>query len=69
MNDNIMKNYRIKKELKQEEIAKMINCTKAGYSLYESGQRQPKASIIIKLSQILDCSINELINHFANLEN
>lgn len=68
-NDNIMRNYRIKLGLKQEQIANMINYTKSAYSLFEKGQRQPKASVILQLSNILHCPVDELIKHFANLEN
>ena len=69
MNKSVLTTLRINKGLKQEDLGKEIGYTKSGMSLLEKGKRQPKASTIIKLSKLLDCSIETLINHFANLEN
>lgn len=65
---NLIYELRVKKGIKSKELAEKIGYTQGGLSLLENGKRQPKASIIIKLSNILDCSIAELVNHFAKLE-
>lgn len=66
--DNLIYQLRMKKGLKSKELADKIGYTQGGLSLLENGKRQPKASTIIQLSNILDCSIAELVNHFAKLE-
>ena len=68
MNDNIIKYYRIKKGMTLEELGSKIGYTKSAIYRMEKGLFQPKASAIINLSNILDCSISELVNHFAKLE-
>lgn len=68
MNDNVIKHYRIIKNLTMEELGSKIGYTKSAIYRMEKGLFQPKASAIIKLSEILQCPIIELINHFAKLE-
>lgn len=46
----------------QEELAKKLNLSKGIISLYENEIRKPSYEILIKLSEIFDCSIDYLLS-------
>lgn len=50
---------RKEKNLKQEEVAKVIGVTKQYISLIETDKNIPSADILIKLSEVLNFSIDE----------
>lgn len=56
-----LKQYRLKKKLKQIDICKMLNIKQNAYSLYENGKAQPTLETLVRLSYILDCSIDDLL--------
>lgn len=57
---DVIKETRIKKNLKQEEAAKMIGVTVQTYSKWENGKTEPKASQVAKLSKILGISTHSI---------
>lgn len=59
---SFIKNRRIEKGLTQIELANKLNVTDKAISNYENGRRIPDISILKELSNILDVSINELLN-------
>ena len=56
----VIRNARLKKNLKQENAAKLVGVTVQTYSKWENGKTEPKASQIAKLSEILGVSTNEI---------
>lgn len=56
-----IKNLREKHGLSQIDLANILNVTQGAVSQWESGQSKPRADVLIKLSRILDCSIDELL--------
>lgn len=66
--DNLIYQLRMKKNLTLKDLGDKIGYSQVGVLHIEKGERQPKASTIIQLSNILDCSIAELVNHFAKNE-
>ena len=48
-------------DLKQEEIAKMLNCTQACYSNYENGKREIPPAVLEKLADFYNVSIDYLL--------
>ena len=58
--NNAIKNARLKKNLKQEDAAKLVGVTVQTYSKWENGKTEPKASQIAKLSSILSVSTNDI---------
>lgn len=46
------------KDLRQEDIAKILGITRQQYQLYESGKREIKFSLAIKLAQYYDVSLD-----------
>lgn len=51
-----LKEARIKKELKQEELAKEMDLTQASISQFEKGQRLPTPANITRFSEVLGVS-------------
>ncbi|NCA96892.1 MAG: XRE family transcriptional regulator [Bacteroidia bacterium] len=56
-----LKNARVKKGLKQKELAKMLNVSSKTVSNYELGFRDPDIKMLIKISQILNVTIDYLV--------
>lgn len=48
------------KGLTQADIAKKINVTRACYSNYETGSRNPSLEVVVKLKQILDVTDDQI---------
>jgi transcriptional regulator with XRE-family HTH domain len=62
MLNNVIKEARIRRNLKQEEVAEFVNVTVQTYSKWENGKTEPKASQVSKLSEILKVSEKEICN-------
>ena len=56
-----IKVHRLEKGLTQEKLAQKMNTTKAAISRYEKDQRQPRLDIILRICEVLDVSISDLI--------
>ena len=53
--------FRKKKNLTQEQLAEMLGVNRTTVTLWERGVNKPKIEMIEKLTEILDCSINDLV--------
>lgn len=63
MNDNFASNLKIlrmKKCLKQSTLANMVGVSHGTISNWESGAGEPTVTTLIKLSEVLDCSLERL---------
>jgi len=56
-----LKETRIDKGLTQEEVADRIGMTRQAVSAYESGKRQPGIDILMKLAEVYEVSIENLL--------
>lgn len=56
-----LKEIRTKKELTQEEFAKLLNISPSSISLYESGSREPSLATLVNIAKILDVSTDYLL--------
>lgn len=45
----------------RNELAKMVGITYNAVLLYELGRREPKASILKRMSEVFDCRMEDLI--------
>ena len=59
---NQLKTKRVKKGLSQLEVAKQVKIDVRLYQRYEYNEREPKASIAIKLANILETTVEELFS-------
>ena len=48
-------------DLKQKDMAKILNCSQQVYSNYELGQRDIPTEILIRLSQYYNVSVDYLL--------
>lgn len=56
-----IKNLREDHDLSQADVAKQLNCSQVAYSYYEIGRRDIPTDVLIKLSDIYDCSVDYLL--------
>ena len=63
-----LKNVREKKGISQKEMAERIGVAKSTYSMYESGSREPNIQTIRKIADVLDVSIEYLMNGYVDYE-
>ena len=63
-----LKNVREKKGISQKEMAERIGVAKSTYSMYESGSREPNLQTIRKIANVLDVSIEYLMNGYVDYE-
>lgn len=61
---NFIREHRLKMGLTQEEVSKMLGISQVAYGRYELGLREPKFSLIIKISQVLDFDPGEFFNQY-----
>ena len=54
------------KKVSQSELAQKLNVSQPAVSMYETGERQPDISLIPKLAEILQCSIEDIVYCFCN---
>ena len=56
-----LKRFRKQKNLTQTELGKMLNYGSTAIANYESGRNEPSLDVLIKLSEILDVSTDDLL--------
>ena len=49
------------RDLKQEDIAQVLNCTQACYSNYENGKREIPYAVLNKLADFYNVSVDYLL--------
>ena len=53
-------------DLKQREVADILNCSQRVYSNYELGQRDIPTDVLIKLSKFYNVSVDYILGLTAN---
>ncbi len=61
-----IRNLREDKDLNQTEIAKMLGMSQTGYSKYETGENDIPTSVLIKLANFYNTSIDYLLDQTDN---
>lgn len=56
-----IRDLREDKDLKQEDLAKLLNCTQACYSNYENGRRDIPTEVLKALADFYNVSIDYLL--------
>lgn len=59
---NKLREAREKKGLSQVEIAKKAQIDVRQYQRYEYGEREPRASLVVRLAKILGITVEELFS-------
>lgn len=63
-----IKNYRKLNNVTQQELANKLGISRSTLSYYENGEVEPNIYTLLKLSEIMNCSIDYLFN-IENLDN
>lgn len=56
-----IRDLREDRDLKQDDIAKILNCSQACYSYYESGKRDIPTEVLQKLADFYGVSVDYLL--------
>lgn len=56
-----LKNYRLKTNRTQREMAEFLGISERGYRNYEIGAREPNLSSLIQIADILEVSLDDLV--------
>lgn len=59
---NNFRYFRTKKGLSQRQVAEYLGITSQAYSNYENSKREADYATLLKLSQLFECTIEELIS-------
>lgn len=57
----ILKELRLERNMKQEDLAKLLGINKNTISKYETGKREPSIDMLIKIADIFDVSVDYLV--------
>lgn len=63
-----IRDLREDKDLTQTQVAKMLSMSQTGYSKYETGENDIPTSILIKLADFYDTSVDYLLGRTDNPE-
>lgn len=58
---NRIKQLREENSWTQLELSQRMNCAMSSIAMYENGNRKPSLEVLIKLSEIFNCSIDYLM--------
>lgn len=58
---NRIKQLREENSWTQLELSQKMNCAMSSIAMYEKGDRKPSMEVLLKLSEIFDCSIDYLL--------
>ena len=61
-----LKSIRKEKQLTQENLAELLNVSRQAISKWESGQGYPEIDKLVKLSDLFEISLDELIREPSN---
>lgn len=53
--------YRKANALTQKDVSEYLNISRQAYSNYETGKRDPDLGLLVKLSELYEISLNQLI--------
>ena len=58
-----LKELRVSRRLKVQEVSDYLSCLPSVYSRYENGKREPSIDILLKLSKLYGVSVDCLIGN------
>lgn len=59
---NPIRMYREKNGMTQEKLGEMLGVTRVAVTQWERGENVPRPGTLLKLSQIFNCSIEDLLH-------
>lgn len=56
-----LKQLRLEKRLRQDQVARLVNVEKSSISMYENGLRQPSYQTLVRLATVFNVSTDYLL--------
>lgn len=56
-----LRGLRLKKNLKQKQVADALGISESAYGYYEQGRREPSQESLVKLAELLETSVDYLL--------
>jgi transcriptional regulator with XRE-family HTH domain len=68
---NMLKKLRRERNLKQKEVAEMLNISQQTYGNYEAGNREPSITTLIEIAKFYKVSLDVLVGRYEenNIKN
>ena len=63
-----LREIRVNRNLKVQEVSDYLCCLPSVYSRYESGKREPSIDVLLKLSKLYEVSVDYLIGNDGAFE-
>ncbi len=57
-----LRHYRFRKKMRQQDVASQLHIERQTYSNYENGKRTPSLETLIRISDLLDVTLDDLLN-------
>lgn len=61
-----LRNLRIEKHLRQDQVARLVSVEKSSISMYETGMRQPSYTTLVRLADVFNVSTDYLLGRTIN---
>ncbi|MCR5663565.1 MAG: helix-turn-helix domain-containing protein [Oscillospiraceae bacterium] len=56
-----LRDYRLARGLTMKELGEAVGVSESAVGLWETGRRKPNYEKLLRLAELLDCSVNELL--------
>lgn len=56
-----LKRLRLKRGLTQQELADILHVNRTTVTLWENGTNNPRVNMLVKLSKVLRCKVDDLL--------
>lgn len=60
-NLNVFQNFRVKKQLTQEQVATLLSVDRSTVAKWETGSSLPRASLLPRIAKIFNCKVEDLL--------
>lgn len=62
-----LRNLRIEKHLRQDQVARLVNVEKSSISMYETGMRQPSYATLVRLADVFNVTTDYLLGRTSSI--
>ena len=56
-----LKELRLRRNLRQEDVARELGISTRSYCRYEYGEREPTASLLVRIADFYDVTLDDLV--------
>ena len=63
--DMKLKDYRMSKNLTQEDLSKLLGIQRTTISMWEKNRAKPRLDMVFKLSRVLEVDVDDIVKIFS----